>query len=1007
MKTGSLDPHPSRVIAAGEWAEWVRRPQGTQLIVGGPGTGKTEFLANRASHLINSSLTASDTVLALSFSRETAADLRERITASTRRSFGELSVGTFYAFARTLVEENSRELVGTSQPPLLLTTPEQIHLVTEMLADEQPQVWPLIYRRMLGTRTLAEELADFMLRCGEQRITPAQLEMRAEGRPAWAALPGFYRRYLKKLESEKKIDYTGLLLRANRALGIERIRAETAARFPYVLVDEYQEATLVQVEILKNLVGAGCHLTAAADPQQTSFSFRGAERASVSTFAETFDQIGGPPAKVLTLKTSHRVPREVLYSAGALFPADPPTLPNPAPHAGRVEFHIFDQEMAENDWIASEIKRLHLTESLPYSKMAVLTRNLAPLASLSRALDRQGVPHTRPGARQIDHPAVRLVLNLAWAAVHDNASDPSPQTRSAVDQIMQGALLGPMFSLTQGRTRELFLIRRDERLTWSETLEINLPHAKGLSLRLSDPSWAQQAPATNGFWKLWSTVPQLHQLVESEKDTHYRPALFSFAQTLGRLAERTPHTSLLDYRRLTLEGDLEASPLLSPQSPAEGQVAVSTVHRAKGRQFEVVFIAGATEGIFPDTRPFRSLLEGQHLSQPDLDFFQLLEVRLEEERNLAYVAMTRAHRRVVWSATAPDLEESRRTVSRFMLQLADRAEQTLSGPAPLPLSHPVGLFEVEGYLRRTQKSPGESLPRRLAASTMLAGPWSAGRWNPLSFAGARSPGSDLGLIDRDHVMSASQADAYQRCPRRYALEHRLRIRPPEESPYLKFGQLMHSVLQTAVERSSQHSRPRLDLLYALELLATQISEVDFGGPVQNEAWRERGEQLLTQLAERVLSEQSQIVGLEQEIDVDLDGISWRGRIDRIDRTENGTLRVVDYKTSKNPMTKKEAAAALQLGFYLWAIHMAEPGGVSSSVSAEFWYPLFAGANWKRSFDPASLSVVVEQLREIAQAIISEKADPRPWPPRPSRECGRCRVRWLCPAWPEGKGAFIS
>ena len=1005
LRGPSVEPLRGQGISPGNWDDLVTRVEGTQLVIGGPGTGKTELLACRAAHLINSETASSDAVLGLSFSRETASDLRGRITAAAQRSFGGLSVGTFYAFARTLVEENCQELFGTSQPPMLLTAPEQIHFVKEVLADEPPEDWPLFYRRMLHTHTLAEELTDFMLRCGEQRISPEQLADRARKRPAWAALPGFYRHYLRRLEEENKIDYTGLLLRANRALGIPEIVRNTAARFPYVLVDEFQEATVVQVEILKRLVAAGCHLTAVADPQQTSFSFLGAERASVSAFPQTFDAVAHSTTNTVILNTSFRVPGEVLSSAGALVGIDHHTLPAPAPHAGKVETYVFDQEMAENDWIASEIKRLHLTEQLPYSKIAVLTRTLRPLAALSRALDREDIPHARPNTQLIDHPAVRLVLDLAWVAAVDTHPHLSRSETEAVDRIMKGALLGPLFSLTQGRARELEVIRRGAGQRWAQVMAENLPDAKALSDLLNKPSWAKTPPATTGFWKFWSHIPQFHRLVESDQPASYRSTLFSFAQTLGRLAERSPRTCILDYRRLTLGGDLEASPLLKPYSPDESGVTISTIHQAKGQQFEVVFIAGATEGVFPDTRPFTSLLEGQFLSRPDVKYLQILESRLEEELNLAYVAMTRARLRVVWTATSPDLNEMRSTVSRFMLRLADFTGQKLRPPSPKPNSSPLGRLETEGYLRRTQQDIHQSRPRRLAASMVLANPPRTDLWDPRSFAGVRSPGSDLGLIDPGHVMSASQAEAYQICPRRYALERRLRIRPVDENLYARFGQLIHHVLQRSGERCLERGEAGLNLHLALQELDDQLATFDFGTPVLNQAWRERGIKLLDRLAQRWEQESGQAVSFEEAIDIELDGISWKGRIDRIDRMGDGTLRIVDYKTSKNPMTANDAKIALQLGFYLWAKSRLSPGANASA--AEFWYPLCEKPSWKRSFDPVKVEEVIKLLGEIGQAIISEKADPQPWLPRPSQACGRCQVRSLCPAWPEGQGAFTS
>ena len=978
------------------------------MIIGGPGTGKTELLARRATYLFNSGIALSDGVLALTFSRETASDLRGRITSGARRSFGDLSVGTFHGFARALVEEHCPMLVGSARPPMVLTTPEQIQFVRETLDEESPEDWPLLYRRMLKTRTLAEELADFMLRCGERRVTPEELAAQAERRPAWAALPGFYQRYLERLRKEGKIDYTGLLLLTNRALGVTDIGMRTAARFPYVLADELQEATLVQTEILKRLVANGCHLTAVADPEQTSFFFRGAERASVQAFPSDFAGLGNTTPEVFRLDTSFRVPAEVLAPAGELFAADP-HLPTPASHSGKVDLYLFDQETTEHDWIATEIKRLRLVEQVPYSEIAVLTRTSHLLAGLSRALDREHVPHTRPGARLIDHPAVRMVLDLAWVAkvdVPDPGSHPEWLTVS-VDRTVESVLLGPLFSLTQGRVAELSAIRRRDGQRWAEALAGNLPRAGALARLLGDSSWAESASATEGFWKLWNTVPQFRQIVNSDRLSDYRSALASFAQTLGRLAKRSPGTSLLDYRTLTLEGDLEASPLVPPHSPSEGRVTISTIHQAKGRQFELVFIAGATEGVFPDTRPYHSLLEGQFLSRPDLDHFGLVQLQLSEERSLAYTAMTRASSRVVWTSTSPDLNEARRTVSRFVLSLADRAGHRLGGPAGRPASSPVGRLETESYLRRTQRDISETLPRRLAAATLLARPPRPGLWDPRGFAGVRPPGPDTGLISPRHVMSASQAEAYRKCPRRYALESRLRLDPSDDNPYLRFGSLMHSVLERSVRRSSEQGEPGMDLSDALQELSVRWAEMDFGTPVLNYAWLERGTRLLEQLAERWTADGDRSIGFEERIRVDLDGTEWRGRIDRVDRMRDGTLRIVDYKTSKNPIAVKDAAVSLQLGFYLWALSRREPAADRVSA-AELWFPLCdRETSWTRSFDPANLEEVLGELREIAEAILAERADPLPWPPRPSRECGRCRVRPLCPAWPEGQGAFAS
>jgi RecB family exonuclease len=141
------------------------------------------------------------------------------------------------------------------------------------------------------------------------------------------------------------------------------------------------------------------------------------------------------------------------------------------------------------------------------------------------------------------------------------------------------------------------------------------------------------------------------------------------------------------------------------------------------------------------------------------------------------------------------------------------------------------------------------------------------------------------------------------------------------------------------------------------------------------------------------------VALEHRLTLELDGHRWWGRSDRIEQHRIGQLRVVDYKTSKTPLSAPEAAASLQLGFYLLAA-AADPElrALGEATEAELWYPL-GGA--RRQFDRDNLAAVAGQLRGIAASIEGED-----WTPSPGPGCGRCRLRLVCPAWPEGREGFV-
>ncbi|MDX1449705.1 MAG: UvrD-helicase domain-containing protein, partial [Acidimicrobiia bacterium] len=141
-------------IGPEDWPDAISRIDGPQLVVAGPGTGKTEFLVRRVAHLLSTGLDPRSLTV-LTFSRRGSADLRKRIAERHGRSVGPLAVSTFHSFASRLLEAHAFDAGG--DPPSLLTGPEQVALVAELLATEDLDDWPLTHRAMLHTRTFAAD----------------------------------------------------------------------------------------------------------------------------------------------------------------------------------------------------------------------------------------------------------------------------------------------------------------------------------------------------------------------------------------------------------------------------------------------------------------------------------------------------------------------------------------------------------------------------------------------------------------------------------------------------------------------------------------------------------------------------------------------------------------------------------------------------------------------------------------------------------------------------------
>jgi superfamily I DNA/RNA helicase/RecB family exonuclease len=989
-------------IDPADWPAAIADVAGPQLVVAGPGAGKTEFLVRRAVHLVEARHVPPEQILLLSFSRRGAADLRRRITAALDRSVTVVPAATFHSVALRLLEAHGPGRYGWHAAPALLTGPEQVSLVAELLSNERPEDWPITLRGLLATRSFADEVADFLLRAREHLLDPPALAQRAAERPEWRALPAFLERYTAALREHHRIDYGTLQATAVELLEDPGIAASVAEQFRYVLVDEYQDTTIAQARLLRGLYSGTRNLTAAGDPYQSIYSFRGAEVGNIAAFPETFSDHEGRAARRIVLTTSFRVPSEILdaavrVTAGGALPGAAGAVV-PAPGRGSVDVYAFDQQSHEAEWIAAEIQRIHLRDGIPYRRVAVLVRSTRRvLPELSRALERRGIPHDQPDRRLVDHRAVRLVLDVVRAAT---ASD--PERTAAVRRL----LLGPLWSLPLSAVRAAQRTRAATDEPWPSVLRTSVPGGAALADLLERPDWATAVPAADGFWTIWSSLGEFSAAVNDPARGSDRAAWSSLGQVLERLSERNPAATLHDYLEWSEAEDFEATPLLEFRPSAEDRLTLTTLHQAKGQDFDVVFIADAVDGVFPDLRRRESLLGVRHLAPGRTDDpAAYTRFRLQEEMRLAYTAMCRASRRVVWTFTSTGFEDGRGLPSRFLPLVAGVAtigDATRRPEEPGPPSTPL---EAESRLRRLLRDPFRSPAERLAALAALVedAPWRPR--HPGSFAGVPERGPDVGLVPADLTMSPSQADAYLTCPRLYAFRRRLHV-DADGSTLLALGSLVHEVLEEVEAGALRDGRPHADGHEAIAALDRRWDPTSFGGGTWSAAWRRRAERIITHLYEQWPG-RGRVAAVEHPIELEVDGTLWRGRIDRVEQETQGestVIRIVDYKTGTSAATNEQASASVQLGFYAMATR-ADPllASLGEVAGAEFWYPAVKQKSVAtRSFDIDRLPDVALALDAAVRGIRAED-----WTPITGPACDRCPVRLVCPEWPEGREAFAS
>ena len=970
-------------VEPGAWGQHVPIAGRPQIVVGGPGTGKTQFLAERIAWAVRDGSMDPSRIIALAFSRRGVDDMASRLTDLLGTDANRVTVATYHSVAMRIVEARFDE-IGWARSPTVLTAAEQEQYAAHVLADEDPTSWPAGYRTLLDSTVMASEVTDFILRCHEQLMTPTDLEEMEDER--FVAMAGFIDRYNARLTADNRTDYGRILTEAVMAL---QRWPEIAESYELVIADEYQDTSPAQAEIVFLLAAGTQNLVVAADPYQSIYSFRGTDINNVFAFPEESKIRFGTTAERIVLTTSYRVPAEILDAAvsvtGRALPGGAGKVTSTR-SGGVVESHVFPTVTAEAEWIAADIERVHLLDAVPLERVAVFMRSRTAFGNdLATAFERRSIAHSFSESRLADEPVVRFVHDLVAAA----ASDDEDQQLA-----MRRVLMSPYIGLTYGALNELDRLV-DAGTSWKEVVAANVPGGSPLAAMLDDTAWADTMNAARGLWVIWSTLPHLVAVALDDAHEPDRRAWSAFNQVLTRLGERAPKATLSDHAKLVSGADFESDPLYS-FTDDDGGVTIGSLHDAKGTEYDVVYVANAVEGALPDLRTRDSLL-GTRLLSPHLptDTTAYVAFRLDEERRLAYTATTRATSRVVWTATASDDPATGGQPSRFLPLIA---------PTTMPLTHPDPLTprSFEAALRRTARDPLKPLAHRLGAIDVLARGSAVGLADPLTRYGTRERGPDNSMTPDTVRLSPSQADTYATCPRKYAIERFLLTRSETTDP-MRFGNLIHHVVELAERGAKDEGRERSTYEEAIEHLETAWDEHGFGDDAVGLSWKGRAEQTLDNLYTKWPTSGAP-VAFERALALQIGGVDWLGRADRIEK-RGDELHVVDYKTSADAASVADAKSSIQLGFYLLAA-MNDPdlASLGSFAGAEFWYPRKdpnKNSIVTRKFEMSSIDDVQDNLEEITASIIAEE-----FPPVVGPHCDTCEVALVCPARDEGREAYV-
>jgi superfamily I DNA/RNA helicase/RecB family exonuclease len=968
----------------------VDHQAGPLLVLAGPGTGKTTTLVESVAARIARGGDP-ERILVLTFSRKAAVELRDRLALRTGAAHAPQAT-TFHSFCYAVVRAHQDSALFV-EPLRLLSGPEQDVAVRELLAGQLDLErlglahvrWPDELRACLTTRGFADEVRAVLARSRELGLGPDALRRFAEriGRPDWHAASTFLAEYLDVLDLQGVIDYAELVHRAVLLARRPQVAERLASQYDAVYVDEYQDTDPAQVRLLRALAGAGRTLVAFGDPDQSIYTFRGADVGGILDFPYAFPRADGAPAPVEVLRTSRRSGAGLLAATRLLTQRMPlPRLPAEKVRAhreltavrdgGRVEVYTYPTPGTELDNIADILRRAHLEDGVPWGEMAVLVRAGArTIPTVRRALTTAGVPLDIDGDDlPLRHePAVTPLLTALRAVARAEAAgtgseearpegaDPEPwlDTETALT-----LLASPLAGMDAADLRRLGrALREEERaagnpipppsdellaraLAEPERLVAHDPaYARGAQRlgallgkareRLADGGTAEEA-----LWVLWEGTPWPRRLQSAsrrggaagrnaDRDLDAVCALFA---TAARAEERTGGRGALNFLEEIDAQDIAAD-TLTRRAVRPDAVRLMTAHRSKGLQWRLVVVAGVQEGLWPDLRRRGSLLEADRIGRDGLAEPLTPGALLAEERRLFYVACTRARERLIVTAVKAPADDGDQP-SRFLAELGVEPRDVTGRPR-----RPLSVAALVAELRATTVDPRASDALREAAARRLArlaaltdedGRPLVPSAHPYRWWGMWDPTeSKVPLRDRDQpvTLSGSALDQLANtCALQWFLGREVKADTPATAAQ-GFGNVVHVL---ADEVASGRTPADLDVL--MERLDSVWNALAFDAPWKSEQEKDNARVALERFLKWHIDSNSVRTGRtpvasEHDFDVTLEAgdyqVRIRGSMDRVETDDEGRAYVVDFKTGKQAPSTAEVARHPQLAVYQVAV----------------------------------------------------------------------------------------
>ncbi|WP_314012020.1 ATP-dependent helicase [Mogibacterium diversum] len=623
-----------------EQQEAVKHMEGPLLILAGAGSGKTTMMTHRIAYMLEKGVSPYN-ILAVTFTNKAAGEMKDRIESLTGGTRG-MWVMTFHAMCVRILR-NHGEVLGFKNGFSIYDESDKKALLKRIVKDLKidEKIYPVSYLgSVISSCKEAEEDPD-------DYIENNSMNFKAE------TVAKVYARYMEDLQQNNAMDFDDLLWNAVKLFeASSEVLSYYQERFKYIMVDEYQDTNYLQYKLIHALAEKSHNLCVVGDDDQCIYQWRGADIRNILDFEKDF-----PETKVVKLEQNYRSDANILDLANSVIANNrnrkAKELWTDRNEGSKITYRRLEDEQREAWYVGGEIQRLHDEEGIPFNDMAILYRKNAQSRPFEEKFSFRGIPYrVLGGTRFYDRKEIKDVMS--YMHLVENPSDDVAMARiinepkrglgpkslggivsyakayklSIFEALKEQEVLGSLSRKSRAAVEDLVTML-DELGTEQDNMELsdiydNLIRRSGYLTALEAENTVEADARIENILELRSVIAEFEEKaagsVLTDEEDEFREERDRLREDGFDVKEPTLLQSFLE--RIALLSDIDN------RDESEDAVVMMTLHSSKGLEFPVVFMPGMENGLFPGSAS---------MDDPS---------KMEEERRLCYVGITRAMRKL-------------------------------------------------------------------------------------------------------------------------------------------------------------------------------------------------------------------------------------------------------------------------------------------------------------------------------------------------------------------------